>query len=174
LKWFYQFTPHDTNDWDAAQVPVLADLQWHGVPRKVMLWANRNGIAYVLDRATGEFLFAKPFVDVNWMDGFDAKGRPISTPHKNGIAVRPAIGGTNWYPPSFSPVTGLFYIPALEESSPTGQSGRSTPSRAKSPGNSSRIPQFSHQACCPPLPASYSVVFQTDEGAEDASTHWTP
>jgi alcohol dehydrogenase (cytochrome c) len=120
LKWFYQFTPHDTNDWDAAQVPVLADLQWHGVPRKVMLWANRNGIAYVLDRATGEFLFAKPFVDVNWMDGFDAKGRPISTPHKHGIAVRPAIGGTNWYPPSFSPVTGLFYIPALEESKSYG------------------------------------------------------
>ena len=62
LKWHYQFTPHDEFDYDATQIPVLTDIQWQGRQRKVMLWANRNGFWYVLDRATGEFLQGKPFV----------------------------------------------------------------------------------------------------------------
>ena len=76
LKWHYQFTPHDDYDYDSVQVPVLADITWRGGPRKVMVWANRNGNFYVLDRATGKFLIGKPFVKVNWMDGFDERGRP--------------------------------------------------------------------------------------------------
>ena len=76
LKWHYQFTPHDEFDYDSTQVPVLADIEWQGRPRKVMLWANRNGFWYVLDRATGEFLQGKPFVRVNWAEGIDEKGRP--------------------------------------------------------------------------------------------------
>ena len=76
LKWHYQFTPHDELDYDSTQVPVLADIDWQGRPRKVMLWANRNGVMYVLDRTTGEFLKGKPYVKANWLDGFDAKGRP--------------------------------------------------------------------------------------------------
>ncbi len=75
LKWYYQFTPHDELDYDSTQVPVLADIDWRGTPRKVMLWANRNGIMYVLDRVTGKFLFGKPYVKHNWWAGFDAKGR---------------------------------------------------------------------------------------------------
>ena len=75
LKWYYQFTPHDELDYDSTQVPVLADIDWRGTPRKVMLWANRNGIMYVLDRVTGEFLHGKPYVKHNWWAGFDAKGR---------------------------------------------------------------------------------------------------
>ena len=59
LKWHYQFTPHDTHDWDANQIPVLADITIGGRPRKVVMLANRNGFFYVLDRATGEFL-ARP------------------------------------------------------------------------------------------------------------------
>ena len=59
LKWHYQFTPHDELDYDSTQVPVLADIQFRGKPRKVMLWANRNGLMYVLDRVTGEFLHGK-------------------------------------------------------------------------------------------------------------------
>ena len=59
------------------QIPVLADMDWQGRPRKTMLWANRNGMYYVLDRVTGEFLKGAPFVKVNWATGFDAKGRPI-------------------------------------------------------------------------------------------------
>jgi alcohol dehydrogenase (cytochrome c) len=113
LRWHYQFTPNDDRDWDAAQVPVLADLTWQGQARKVLLFANKNGLMYVLDRATGQFLMGKPFVDVNWMSGFDATGRPIRVPAPQ-ASVRPAFlsGATNWYPPSYSLATGLLYVPA--------------------------------------------------------------
>ena len=119
LKWYYQFTPHDEMDYDATQVPVLADMNWQGRPRKVMLWANRNGLMYLLDRTTGQFLMGKPFVKVNWMDGFDEKGRPKRAPgmapSKEGTLIMPTVnGGTNWYPPSYSPRTELFYIPGWE------------------------------------------------------------
>ena len=82
LKWHYQFTPHDEVDYDSTQVPILVDMEWQGRPRKVMLWANRNGLAYVLDRVTGEFLLGKPYVRVNWMEGFDRNGRPQRVPGK--------------------------------------------------------------------------------------------
>ena len=88
LKWHYQFTPHDEFDYDSTQVPVLADIEWQGRPRKAMLWANRNGLFYVLDRTTGEFLQGKPFVKVNWMDGFDKKGRPHARPRQAADAGR--------------------------------------------------------------------------------------
>ena len=65
LEWYFQFTPNDPYDYDAVQVPVLADLNWNGMP-KVMMWANRNGYFYVLDRTSGECLVAKPYVRVNW------------------------------------------------------------------------------------------------------------
>jgi len=126
LKWYYQFTPHDEMDYDATQVPVLADLNWpdnsgQSRPRKVMLWANRNGLMYVLDRNSGEFLMGKPFAKVNWMDGFDEKGRPKRVPgiapSKEGTLIMPTVNGaTNWYPPSYSPRTELFYIPGWENS----------------------------------------------------------
>src|SRR3954465_1439015 len=80
LKWHYQFTPHDEFDWDSVQVPVLANIEWEGKPRKVMLWANRNGFFYVLDRTTGKFLLGKAFVKQNWNVGFDEAGRPIKAP----------------------------------------------------------------------------------------------
>jgi alcohol dehydrogenase (cytochrome c) len=124
LKWHYQASPHNEFDWDATQIPVLADLDWQGRPRKVMLWANRNGIFYVLDRATGEFLKGQPFVKVNWVDGFDEKGRPNPVPGmaptKEGTLIYPGNqGGTNWYSPSYSPRTGLFYVPTWENTSTT-------------------------------------------------------
>ncbi len=119
LKWHYQFTPHDEVDYDSTQVPVLADIQWQGRLRKVMLWANRNGLAYVIDRTTGEFLLGRPFVKVNWMDGFDPKGRPIRIPGQvptpKGTLIMPTVlGATNWAPPSYSPRTGLFYVSLWE------------------------------------------------------------
>ena len=122
LKWHYQFTPGDEYDWDATQVPVLVDMEWQGKPRKLMLFANRNGFFYVLDRVTGQFLMAKAFVKQTWNDGFEANGRPIKNPEfwpkpMGGIFVDPGTqGGTNWYPPSYSPRTGLFYVPTWENS----------------------------------------------------------
>ena len=137
LKWHYQFTPHDRMDYDATQVPVLADIEFRGRMRKVMLWANRNGLMYVLDRTTGEFLQGKPFVKVNWMDGFDEKGRPQRVPGKlpgaagDGTPIMPTVlGATNWYPPSFSPKTGLLYVSAWENTSRGGaarSAGNNTP-----------------------------------------------
>ena len=116
LRWHYQFTPGDRYDYDAVQVPVLADIQFQGKPVKAMLWANRNGNFYVLDRTTGKFLLGKPFVKVNWMSGFDANGRPIQTPQPQGLPTYPGLqGGTNWYSPSFSPRTGLMYFSIWEE-----------------------------------------------------------
>ena len=118
LKWYYQFTPNDEFDWDSVQVPVLATIEWQGKPRKVMLWANRNGFFYGLDRADGQFLFAKAFVKQNWNLGFD-NGRPVKAPGAKptpeGTVIYPGTqGGTNWYSPSFSPRTGLFYVSAWD------------------------------------------------------------
>jgi len=120
LKWHFQFTPHDEYDFDATQVPVLADLEYQGRPRKVMLWANRNGFWYVLDRVTGEYLSGQPFTKVTWASGLDAKGRPqgVKPPTPEGIRLAPHFAGaTNWYSPSYSPRTGLFYVPAWMDGS---------------------------------------------------------
>jgi alcohol dehydrogenase (cytochrome c) len=122
IKWHYQFSPHDERDWDAAQIPLLADIQWQGQNRKVMMWGNRNGVFYVLDRTTGKFLLGKPLTTINWLGGFDENGRPIwadgKLPQPGGEAVTlyPGVeGGTSWYSPSFSPRTGLFYVSTWDD-----------------------------------------------------------
>ena len=104
LEWYFQFTPHDEHDWDAIQVPILADLQMGGEPRKVMMWANRNAFYYTLDRETGEFLVGKPFARQTWAEGLDSNGRPIRVPDTfptpDGTLVSPpVVGGTNWFSP---------------------------------------------------------------------------
>jgi alcohol dehydrogenase (cytochrome c) len=115
LKWHYQFSPHNEFDWDSTQIPVLADLEWQGRPRKVMLWANRNGMFYVLDRTTGEFLLGDRLsTKVTWNLGFTKEGRPIVDPGsvstREGVAVCPgATGGANFPAAAFSPETKLFY-----------------------------------------------------------------
>jgi alcohol dehydrogenase (cytochrome c) len=115
LVWHFQFTPNDGYDYDSTEVPVLADMRWKGVPSKLMLWANRNGFFYVLDRVTGKFLLGKNFIPVNWASGLDSSGRPIQTPPTDGTRVYPGVnGGTNWYPPSYNPLVGLFYVPIWE------------------------------------------------------------
>jgi len=120
LKWHFQFSPHDEFDYDSVQIPVLVDMEWQGRPRKVMLWANRNGYFYVLDRTNGQFLLGKPFVKVTWATGLDEAGRPMRAPaaatSSDGVLIYPGNqGGTNWYNSSYSPRTGLFYIPSWVE-----------------------------------------------------------
>jgi alcohol dehydrogenase (cytochrome c) len=120
LKWYFQFTPHDLFDYDAAETPILADAVYKGEKRKLLIQANRNGYLYVLDRTNGKFLSAMPFVDkLNWAKGIDAKGRPIRTevkPTIGGSRVCPGYSGaTNWFAPSYSETTHFVYLLALEE-----------------------------------------------------------
>jgi len=120
LKWHFQFSPHDEFDYDSVQIPVLVDMEWQGRMRKVMLWANRNGYFYALDRTDGKFLLGKPFVKVTWATGLDERGRPMKAATAassfDGVLIYPGNqGGTNWYNSSYSPRTGLFYIPSWVE-----------------------------------------------------------
>ena len=119
LSWYFQFTPHDVHDWDAIQVPVLADIEYDGQPRKVMMWANRNAFFYVLDRETGEYLLGKPFARQTWAKRLDEQGRPIRVPNtfptpEGTVVSPPVLGGTNWWSPAYSPRTGLFYVNAFD------------------------------------------------------------
>lgn len=120
LRWYYQFTPHDLHDWDAQQTPMLVDAEWGGRKRQLLMQANRNGFFYVLDRATGEVLLAKPFVEkLTWASGIGPDGRPKvvpgSEPTPEGSKVCPAVeGATNWMSTAYSPETRLFYVMALE------------------------------------------------------------
>jgi alcohol dehydrogenase (cytochrome c) len=121
MKWYFQFTPHDTHDWDAQAWPVLVDMDYRGRPRKLLLHANRNGFLYVLDRVTGEYVNATPIIDkLDWAKGIDAKGRPILAPDKDptpaGNYVCPGVrGATNWMSPTFHPATGWLYVVTLEQ-----------------------------------------------------------
>jgi alcohol dehydrogenase (cytochrome c) len=116
LEWYFQFTPNDPYDYDSVQIPVLVDApDGAGGMLKLMLWGNRNGCFYVLNRESGRFLSGSPFVDVNWASGLDDSGRPVLTPQPPGATTFPGVhGGTNWYSPSYSPDTGLFYVSAWE------------------------------------------------------------
>jgi alcohol dehydrogenase (cytochrome c) len=115
LAWHYQATPHDTHDWDAAQVPVLIDLPLEGKPRKLLVQANRNGFYYVLDRTNGQVLSARPYGRVTWAREVGRDGRPVRLPESEatpeGSFVCPGPdGATNWMSPSYSPAAGLFFV----------------------------------------------------------------
>jgi alcohol dehydrogenase (cytochrome c) len=119
IKWHFQFTPHDTHDWDSNEIPVLFDAVVNGRARKLVAMANRNAFYYVLDRETGEFLAGTPYAKQTWADGLDAKGRPRVRPGLDpsveGTLVFPNIqGASNWPSPSYSPQTKLFYQAARE------------------------------------------------------------
>lgn len=116
-RWHFQFTPHDEHDWDSVQIPILLDAPDAG-GRPLLLWANRNGFYYVLDRRTGQFLRGRPFVPQTWAEGLDSAGRPRvragSTPTREGVLAHPGqIGATNWWSPSYHPGTGSLYVPSF-------------------------------------------------------------
>ncbi len=121
LKWYFQFTPHDTRDWDATQVPVLLDSTLGGRLRKLVVVPSRNGFYYVLDRVTGEFLLAKPYTKQTWAKEIDNKGRPVLNPGQEPTlegndSIWPGVdGGNNWMSPSYNPNTRLLYFNAREE-----------------------------------------------------------
>jgi alcohol dehydrogenase (cytochrome c) len=119
LKWHYQFTPHDVHDWDATEVPILADLPIGGQTRKVVMFANRNGFYYTLDRTNGKVLVARPFVTTTWAKEIGADGRPVMLPghvpdEKGTLTCPDLTGGTNFWPPSFDPTSGTFFVNARE------------------------------------------------------------
>jgi alcohol dehydrogenase (cytochrome c) len=120
MKWHYQFTPDDGHDWDSVQDMVLVDRMWRGQNRKLLMHADRNGHFYVLDRTNGKFLLGTPFIYQNWNAGFDANGRPQHIPGTNSspngsVLVYPTLGGaTNFQAPSYSPLTGWFYLAFAE------------------------------------------------------------
>ena len=123
MHWYYQFTPHDLNDWDAVQTVIVADAEFQGSRRPLLLQANRNGFFYVLDRETGKLLLARPFVEkMNWATGISPEGRPQRIPglepSVKGTVICPSVvGATNWMSPAFNPDTGLYYVMALERCS---------------------------------------------------------
>ena len=122
LAWYFQFTPHDEHDRDAAQTPVLADVTVKGVAHKAILWPNRNGFYYVLDRITGGYLVGVPFVETDWARELSPTGRPILTDAAKvttaGRRTKPGIsGGTNWQNPAFDQARGTIFVPAIESSS---------------------------------------------------------
>ncbi|HKO16931.1 MAG TPA: acido-empty-quinoprotein group A [Gemmatimonadaceae bacterium] len=120
MAWYFQTSPADTHDWDATQPPVLVDGMFAGKPRKMVLQASRNGYFYVLDRTNGQHLLTMKYSDAaNWADSINAKGQLVRNPEKDntvpGSLVSPDNGGaTNWYPPSYDPQSGLFYVTLRE------------------------------------------------------------
>jgi alcohol dehydrogenase (cytochrome c) len=119
LRWHFQFTPHDEHDWDAVQIPVLADVAVGDAVRPALLFANRNAFYYVLDRATGALLTVRPVARQTWADSLDARGRPWpradARPSRTGTLVWPSVSGaTNWWSPAYSPALSLLYVPILE------------------------------------------------------------
>ncbi len=119
LRWHFQFMPHDVFDWDATEILVLFDRNIAGKHQRFLAQANRNGFYYLLNAENGHLLLTKPFAKQTWSDETDDQGRPIvkpsAYPTTKGTAVYPGVGGaTNWISPSYSPATGLMYVPALD------------------------------------------------------------
>jgi len=125
--WHYQTTPGESWDYTATQHIILADLEFDGAVRKVLMQAPKNGFFYVLDRETGELLSADNYVNISWATGVDmATGRPQEVPgarylDKPFLLFPSYLGGHNWQPMSYNPATGLVYIPVLDFPAMYGQ-----------------------------------------------------
>lgn len=120
MKWYFQFSPHETHDWDSSEPPILFDAVVNGKKRKIVAQANRNAFYYVLDRETGQFLAGAAYAKETWAKGLDAKGRPIEMPNidptTQGNLIYPSItGSVNWTSSSYNPLTGLVYVDTREQ-----------------------------------------------------------
>src|SRR5260370_2527581 len=117
LAWHFQPSPHDVQDWDAVETPVLFDAEFKGKKRKLLAQASRNGFYFLLDRTNGQYLAAAPFIDQTWPTDVVSKGRPPAKPEANpspeDAPVEPGSdGATNWIAPSLDPQTNLLDITA--------------------------------------------------------------
>src|ERR671916_260197 len=118
--WAYQMTPHDEWDYDGVNENILADLNIGGRTVKALVHFDRNGFAYTIDRTNGKVLVAEKYGPVNWAQRVDlTTGVPVKDPvygttsKKNTEGICPAaIGFKDQQPAAFSPMTGLFYVPA--------------------------------------------------------------
>jgi len=133
IKWHFQYTPNDPYDYDAVSEHVLVDVGISGETKKLALHADRNGFAYSLDRATGDFVWGLPFVkELTWTRGLDPEtGKPLDyDPEKQvqtyvagtaptrenpvGVSCPGNMGGKNWPPTAYHPELKLWYIPVIE------------------------------------------------------------
>ena len=184
LVWHFQFTPADNKDWDANQIPVLIDHTSGGTTEKRILWANRNGFYYVLDRLSGKFLSGTAFVQQNWNAGLDANGRPIDlAPGVSGgegqLLYPGNVGGTSWWSPTYFPDRDLMIVPVLEQgmvffpsfSSPPRAAGRSFYSAIRALDSSTgklvweyrRPPRFVDNTIAGTLSTAGRLVFGSDQ-----------
>jgi len=152
LRWHYQFTPHDTHDWDSNHVPVLADLTINGRARKVVMVANRNGFFYTLDRETGEFLVGKPFTSTSWAREIGKDGRPVVLSLGVSTGSKPQCvpdyrGGTKFNPPSYDPAAQLFFVMARETCAIyTPRKEEPVPGRSFMSGGMEKLPEPDYSA----------------------------
>ena len=168
LRWHYQFTPHDTHDWDSNHVPVLADLTIGGRARRVVMVANRNGFFYTLDRETGELMVAKPFTGTRWAREIGRDGKPIvlndgvPTPQNpDPVCVPDYRGGTNFNPPSYDPALRLFFVMARETCAIyTPQKQEMVPGRAFMSGGMRKLDEPDHSALRAIDPATGDITWE--------------
>src|SRR5690606_14347026 len=119
-KWHYQINPGESWDYTATQQIMLADLEIDGKPRKVLMQAPKNAFFYVIDRTNGKLISAEPYAKQNWAERIDLKtGRPVERPgvryeKEPALIIPSGIGAHAWMPMSYSPKTGLIYLPAME------------------------------------------------------------
>jgi alcohol dehydrogenase (cytochrome c) len=165
LAWHFQFTPHDLHDWDSNQIPLLIDAPIDGRPRKLVAQANRNGFYYLLDRQTGAFLRGTQFAKQTWAERLDENGRPVrrpgTAPSLEGTLVYPGLAGaTNWFSPSFNPVTGLVYLQAREDYAQTFYKATTRYEAGKNfeGGNARDVPGSEHRGVVKALEAATGTV----------------
>jgi alcohol dehydrogenase (cytochrome c) len=174
--WHFQFTPGDDHDWDSNQVPVIVDRE--AAPHE-LLFANRNGFFYVLDRESGRFISGTPFVHQTWTKGLTPAGRPIrdpaATPTPKGTIVSPSVtGGTHWWPPSYDPDQDLMFVPVVERAGLFFTTGRAdpTPGEMYLAGATAGIPGQKHYSAIRAIhPANGSVAWEHRGAPTTATLH---
>ena len=118
IKWYYQYTPHDSWDYDGVNTPVLTSLSYHGKEYKAIVHADRNGWFYAINRVNGKLIYAEPFTRATSVEGFK-DGLPYTnnalrpTMTKQIFTCPSFLGGKNWWPISVDPQTHMAYVPTM-------------------------------------------------------------